>query len=94
LDEFHLPCEQLNNHAIEILLYKINTIKPLYKDIRIATVKYDLNELSQSDQSRMKKTLNESDPSSIIQVRFIFFFFFSTIDYIFFFLFLIGSRFR
>ncbi len=90
LDEFHLPCEQLNNHAIEILLYKINTIKPLYKDIRIATVKYDLNELFQSDQSRMKKPLNESDPSSIIQVRLIFFFF-STIEYIFF---LIGSRFR
>lgn len=71
LNEFQLPYEQLNNHSIEILLYKINTIKPLYKDIRLATVKFDLNELLQSEQSRMKKPLEEIDPSSILQVRLI-----------------------
>jgi hypothetical protein len=68
LNEFQLSYEQLNNHSIEILLYKINTIKPLYKDIRLATVKYDFNELSQSNQSRMKKVLEEIDPSLITQV--------------------------
>jgi len=84
LDEFQLPYEQLNNHSIEIILYKINTIKPLYKDIRIATVKYDLNELSKSDQSQMKKPLEESDPSAIIHVRFICLLLFSRIFSLFF----------
>ncbi|CAF0984922.1 unnamed protein product [Rotaria sp. Silwood1] len=67
LNEFELSYDQLNNHSIEIFLYKISTIKPLYKDIRIGTVKYDLNELSEMDQSRMKKPLEECDSSSIIQ---------------------------
>ncbi|CAF2556631.1 unnamed protein product [Rotaria sp. Silwood2] len=67
LNEFELSYDQLNNRSIEIFLYKISTIKPLYKDIRIATVKYDLNELSEVDQSRMKKPLEECDASSIIQ---------------------------
>ncbi len=69
LNEFPLSYEQLNNHSIEILLYKINATKHMYKDVRIATVKYDLSELSQSDQSRMKKALEQVDPSSLIQVR-------------------------
>ncbi len=68
LNEFQLSYEQLNNHSIEIILYKINTIKPLYKDIRIAKVKYDLNELLHSDQTRMKKSLDECDPLSKIEV--------------------------
>ncbi|CAF1122397.1 unnamed protein product [Rotaria sordida] len=67
LNEFELTHDQLNNHSIEIFLYKISIIKPLYKDIRIATVKYDLNELSETDQNRIKKSLDECDPSSIIQ---------------------------
>ncbi|UJR20775.1 hypothetical protein I4U23_023889 [Adineta vaga] len=66
LNEFELSYEQLNYHAIEILLYKISTTKPLYKDIRLATIKYDLNELSQSDQSRMKKSFDECDSNSIL----------------------------
>lgn len=67
LSDFQLSYDQLNNHAIEILLYKISTTKPLFKDIRIATVKYDLNSLSKADQSRMKKSLEEPDPSTINQ---------------------------
>ncbi|CAF4120661.1 unnamed protein product [Rotaria socialis] len=67
LQEFELSYDQLINHSIEIFFYKINTTKPLYKDIRIATVKYDLNQLSEMDQTRMKKTLDECDSSSIIQ---------------------------
>jgi hypothetical protein len=50
-------------------------------------VKYDLNELSHSDQSRMKKPLEEYEPSSTIQVRFIYLF-----DRRF--SFFLGSRFR
>lgn len=72
LHEFELSYDQLNNHSIEIFLYKITMIKPLYKDIRIASVKYDLNELSEMDQSRMKKPLEECDSSSIIQVEQVF----------------------
>ncbi|CAF1967140.1 unnamed protein product [Rotaria magnacalcarata] len=67
LKEFELSYDQLINHSIEIFFYKINTIKPLYKDIRIAKVKYDLSQLSEMDQTRMKKTLDECDSSSIIQ---------------------------
>ncbi|CAF1298493.1 unnamed protein product [Adineta steineri] len=67
LNEFELSYDQLNNHSIEIFLYKISTMKPLYKDIRLATIKYDLNELSQSDQCRMKKSFDECDPSTIVQ---------------------------
>ena len=69
LSDFQLSYDQLNNHAIEILLYKISTVKPLFKDIRIATVKYDLNCLLKTDQSRMKKSLEEPDPIAISQVR-------------------------
>ena len=57
LNEFELTYDQLNNHSIEIFLYKIHSVKPLYKDIRLATVKYDLNELTTTDQSRMKKSI-------------------------------------
>ncbi|CAF1114276.1 unnamed protein product [Adineta ricciae] len=67
LNEFELPYEQLNYHAIEIFLYKVSTIKPLYKDVRIASVKYDLNELFQSDQSRLRKILDECDPHTTHQ---------------------------
>ena len=69
LNEFELAYEQLHHHAIEIFLYKISTVKPLYRDVRLATIKYDLNELSQSDQSRMKKTFDDCDPTSVAQVR-------------------------
>lgn len=69
LNEFELSYDQLNSHSIEILIYKISTTKPLYKDIRIASVKYDLNELCQVDQTRMKKSLEECDASSMIQVK-------------------------
>lgn len=69
LSEFELAHEQLNHHAIEIFVYKISSVKPLYRDVRLATIKYDLNELSQSDQSRMKKTFEDCDPASITQVR-------------------------
>ncbi|CAF3528373.1 unnamed protein product [Rotaria sp. Silwood1] len=66
LNDFELSYDQLNNHCIELLLYKVGTTKPSYKDIRIATVKYDLGGLSEADQISLKKPLDESDPSSII----------------------------
>ena len=61
LFEFELPYEQLANHSLEIFLYKVGTVKPLSKDLRLATVKYDLNELSESEQMRAKKLLEEND---------------------------------
>ncbi|CAF0928221.1 unnamed protein product [Rotaria sordida] len=67
LNDFELSFDQLNNHFIELLLYKVGTTKPSYKDIRIATVKYELGGLSEADQISLKKPLDESDPSSIIQ---------------------------
>ena len=75
LNEFELSYEQLNYHSIEIFLYKISKIKPLYKDIRIATVKYDLNELLTVEQIRMKKLIDECDSLSMIQVVCFFLFF-------------------
>lgn len=68
LNEFELSYDQLNYHSIEIFLYKISTTKPLYRDIRLAIIKYDLSELTLTNQSRMKKSFDECDPSSIIQV--------------------------
>ena len=75
LNDFELSYDQLNNHAIEIILYKISITKPLYKDIRIATVKYDLGSLIEAEQISLTKSLDESTPSSIIQVRKFFFLF-------------------
>ena len=72
LNDFPLPYEQLNTRSIEILFYKISTSKPFYKDIRLGTVKFPLNELLQTDQSRLNKTFEAVDPSSLIQVRQIF----------------------
>ncbi|CAF3479577.1 unnamed protein product [Adineta steineri] len=64
LNDFELTYEQLNNHSIEILFYKVGTTKPSYKDIRIATVKYDLEGLIETDEILLKKPLEECDPSS------------------------------
>jgi hypothetical protein len=69
LNDFELSYDQLINHAIEILIYKVGTTKPSYKDIRIATVKYDLGGLTETDQISPKKPLEECDPSWMIQVR-------------------------
>jgi len=69
LNDFELTLEQLNNHSIEILLYRVGTTKPAYKDIRIATVKYDLAGLNDAEEISLKKPLDECDPSSLIQVR-------------------------
>ena len=68
LNEFDLSFDQLNNHAIEILLYRSGTLKPLYKDVRLATVKYDLHELSESDRVHMRTFFDECDPPSSVQV--------------------------
>lgn len=68
LNDFELSYDQLNNHCIELLLYRVGT-KPTYKDIRVATVKYDLASLMESDQVSLKKQLDESDPICMIQVR-------------------------
>jgi hypothetical protein len=77
LNDFELSYDQLNNHSIEILLYKVGTTKPSYKDTRIATVKYDLGGLCEADQISLKKPLDECDSSSMIQVRKLFFYLFS-----------------
>jgi hypothetical protein len=69
LNDFELSYDQLNNHSIEILLYKVGTTKPSYKDIRFATVKYDLGRLSEAEQISLKKPLDECEQSSINQVR-------------------------
>lgn len=69
LNDFELTLDQLNNHSIEVLLYKLGTIKPAYKDIRIATVKYDFARLNEAEEISLKKPLEECDPSSLIQVR-------------------------
>jgi hypothetical protein len=69
LNDFELSYDQLINHSIEILLYKVGTIKPSYKDIRIATVKYDLAGLNEANQISLKKSLDEYDSTSLIQVR-------------------------
>jgi hypothetical protein len=76
LNDFELSYDQLNNHSIELLLYKVGTTKPSYKDIRIATVKYDLSGLNEADKISLKKTLDECDPASLIQVRNIFLFYY------------------
>jgi hypothetical protein len=69
LNDFELSYDQLNNHSIEILLYKVGTTKPSYKDIRIATIKYDLSSLTEADKISFKKPLDECDSASPIQVR-------------------------
>ena len=69
LNDFELSYDQLNNHSIEISLYKVGTMKPAYKDIRIATVKYDLEQLIETDEISLKKPFDECDPSSVTQVR-------------------------
>jgi hypothetical protein len=69
LNDFELSFDQLTNHSIEILLYKVGIIKPSYKDIRIATVKYDLASLNEANQISLKKPLDEYDSPSLIQVR-------------------------
>jgi len=88
LNDFELSYDQLINHSIEILLYKVGTIKPSYKDIRIATVKYDLAGLNEANQISLKKSLDEYDSTSLIQVRNGAFFFSILIFYF------LGSRFR
>ncbi len=91
LNDFELSYDQLTNHSIEIILYKVGTTKPAYKDIRIATVKYDLEVLTQTDEISLKKPLDECDPLSTIQVRkFLFPMILIKISQYF----LIGSRFR
>ncbi|CAF3150865.1 unnamed protein product [Rotaria socialis] len=67
LNDFELSFDQLNNHFLELLLYKVGTIKPSYKDTRIATVKYDLGNLNGTDEVSLKKPLDESDPISTVQ---------------------------
>ncbi|UJR28819.1 hypothetical protein I4U23_010043 [Adineta vaga] len=67
LHDMNISSDQLSNHSIEMILYKVGTNKPTYKDIRIASVKYDLEGLIESDEVSIKKPLDESDPSSIIQ---------------------------
>ena len=42
LHDMNLSSDQLSNHSIEMILYKVGTTKPAYKDVRIASVKYDL----------------------------------------------------
>ena len=69
LNDFELSHDQLSNHSIEMILYKVGTSKPAYKDIRIATVKYDLTGLNEIDQISVKKPLEESDAFSSIQVN-------------------------
>jgi hypothetical protein len=68
LNDFELSHDQLNNHSIELLLYKVGTTKPSYRDIRIATVKYELGGLNEADQISLKKSLDEYDSVSLIQV--------------------------
>lgn len=71
LHDFPFSYDQLNTRSIEILLYKISTNKAsLHKDIRLATVKFPLNELHLTDQSRMNKSFELVDATSIAQVRF------------------------
>lgn len=72
LNDFELSYDQLSNHSIEIILYKVGTTKPSYKDIRIASVRYDITALNEADEISLKKPLDECDPTSIIQVRTIF----------------------
>ncbi|CAF2261131.1 unnamed protein product [Rotaria magnacalcarata] len=67
LNDFELSSDQLNNHFLELLLYKVGTTKPSYKDTRIATVKYDLGNLNETDEVSLKKSLDESDPISTVQ---------------------------
>lgn len=69
LNGFELSFDQLNNHFLELLLYKVGTTKPSYKDTRIATAKYDLGGLNGIDQVSLKKPLDEPDPMSSVQVR-------------------------
>ena len=69
LNDFELSFDQLTNHSIELLLYKVGTTKPSYKDIRIATVKYDLTGLNEANQISLKKPLEEYDSASVTQVR-------------------------
>ena len=88
LNDFELSYDQLANHSIEILIYKVGTIKPSYKDIRIANVKYDLTGLIEANQISLKKPLDEYDSPSLIQVRNAAFLFFSSYDCF------LGSRFR
>jgi hypothetical protein len=61
LNDFELSSDQMSHHAIEIFLYRTGTVKPLYNDVRLASVKYELNQFGENDQIRMSKTLNESD---------------------------------
>jgi len=68
LNDFELSHDQLNNHSIELLLYKVGTTKPAYRDIRIATVKFELGGLNEADQISLKKPLDEFDSVSLIQV--------------------------
>lgn len=73
LNEFELTYDQLNSHSIEILVYKVGTTKPSFKDFRLASVKFDLADLTNADQISTKKILEECDPSSTIQVNLIYF---------------------
>lgn len=69
LNDFELSYDQLSNHSIEMILYRVGTNKPAYKDIRIATVKFDLAALNEIDQISVKKPLEEPDAFSSIQVN-------------------------
>ena len=68
LNEVDLSYDQLSSHSIEILLYKVGTVKPSYKDTRVATVKFDLLELIETDQLTANKLFDECDSSSTTQV--------------------------
>ncbi|CAF1662817.1 unnamed protein product, partial [Adineta ricciae] len=67
LHDMNLSPDQLSNHSIEMILYKVGTTKPAYKDVRIASVKYDLEGLVESDEISMRKPLEECDPAMMIQ---------------------------
>lgn len=68
LNEFELTYEQLLNHQLEILIYRVGTTKPIYKDLRIASVKFDLEGLNEAEKVSVKKSLEECDPAASSQV--------------------------
>lgn len=65
LNDFDLTFEQLATRSIEIFFYKISTNKTSTKDIRFATIKFDLNELMKIDQIQMIKKFDEFDVNSV-----------------------------
>lgn len=69
LNEFELVYDQLSNHSVEMLVYKVGTSKPSFKDLRIATVKFDLEQLTETNQITLKKPLEECEPSPPTQVN-------------------------